>query len=212
MRMLLAVGLTLALFVLVYAPPSVLAMVLHLQLSTAVPFVMCSTLLLAVGLIYTFSRSRPDRLASFGFCLPRRRYIGWAVAAGAPLAVIAAQVLRRAHEPGPLAGLSLAPWLAVLYFVVLAAMQEEVIFRGLLQTTLSKRAALQLTPTRGTDLAASLLVALLFGCIHLAVGRFTTLAALVLGALAGELRRRSGSLAPAMICHSLFNLAGILWP
>jgi membrane protease YdiL (CAAX protease family) len=52
----------------------------------------------------------------------------------------------------------------------------------------------------------------MFSCIHLTVGRYTAVAALVLGVIAGELRRRSGSLAPAMICHALFNLAGIFVP
>jgi membrane protease YdiL (CAAX protease family) len=43
-------------------------------------------------------------------------------------------------------------------------------------------------------------------------GRYTAAAAFLLGAMAGELRRRSGSLVPAVICHAFFNLAGIVWP
>jgi membrane protease YdiL (CAAX protease family) len=58
---------------------------------------------------------------------------------------------------------------------------------------------------------ASLLVALLFGGIHLVVGPYTAAAAFILGAIAGEFRRRSGSLIPAIICHAFFNLGGIIW-
>jgi membrane protease YdiL (CAAX protease family) len=211
MRMLLAVGLTLILFVLVYAPASALAVLFHLPLVTAVPFVMFTTLFAAGALVYGLSRRWSGGFARFGFRPPHWQYIGWAVALGAPLAVVAAQALRRVHEQGPLDGLSLAPWLAVLYFAIGAAIQEEVIFRGLLQTALSTGAAPQLVPTRESGIVASVLIALLFGCIHLTVGRYTAVAALILGVLAGELRRRSGSLAPAMICHSFFNLAGIIW-
>jgi hypothetical protein len=121
MHMLLALGITLILFVLVYAPASALAICLRLQLANAVPFVMLTTLLVAGALIYGLSRRWPGGLARFGFRLPSRQYLGWAVAISAPLAIAAAQVLRRMHEPGPLDGLSLPPWLAVLYFAIGAA-------------------------------------------------------------------------------------------
>jgi membrane protease YdiL (CAAX protease family) len=212
MRLMKDLGLTLLLFVLVYAPASMLAMQLHLSLAAAVPFVMVATLLVAAALIFGFSRRWPGGFSRFGFRAPMFRYLGWAVVVGAPLAVVSALSLRLAHEPGPLAGLTLAPWLAVLYFVIGAPVQEEVIFRGLLQTVLTGRADTRgaAVPTRG--LLASLLIAVLFGGIHIAVGPYTAGAAFVLGIMAGELRRRSGSLLPAMICHALFNLAGIIWP
>jgi membrane protease YdiL (CAAX protease family) len=120
--------------------------------------------------------------------------------------VVTALLLSGVHEPGPLAGLSLAPWLVVLYFIVGAPIQEEAIFRGLLQTTLATGAALPTAPIPKYGVVASLLVALLFGRIHLVVGRYTALAAFILGAIAGEFRRRSGSLVPAIICHAFFNL------
>jgi membrane protease YdiL (CAAX protease family) len=62
-----------------------------------------------------------------------------------------------------------------------------------------------------SEVAASFLIALLFGCIHLVVGPYTAAAAFLLGAIAGEFRRRSGSLIPSIICHVFFNLGGILW-
>jgi membrane protease YdiL (CAAX protease family) len=56
-----------------------------------------------------------------------------------------------------------------------------------------------------------LIVAVLFGLIHLAIGVATPIAALVLGLLAGELRRRSSSLLPAIVLHAIFNVFSALW-
>ena len=93
-----------------------------------------------------------------------------------------------------------------------APIQEEVIFRGLLQTTLATGVTPATAPSSKYGVVASFLVALLFGSIHLVVGRYTAMAAFVLGVIAGEFRRRSGSLVPAMVCHAFFNLGSIVWP
>jgi membrane protease YdiL (CAAX protease family) len=211
-RVLRAIGLTILLFVAVYAPASALAAGLHLQLASTVPFVMFLTVVTAgVGIRLLASRT-PGGLVRYGFRVPPLRYVGAAAIISGPVAIVVALLLARAHEAGPLAGLSLAPWLVVLYFAVGAPIQEEVIFRGLLQTTLAMNAAPLTAPNPKYGIAASFLVALLFGCIHLVVGRYTAAAAFLLGAIAGELRRRSGSLIPPVICHAFFNLAGIVWP
>jgi membrane protease YdiL (CAAX protease family) len=211
-RVFRAIGLTLLLFVAVYAPASALAAILNLELATAVPFVMLLTLITAGALLRLMSGRTPDGLARYGVSAPTLRQVDAAIIVSAPVAVVTALLLTHAHEVGPFAGVSLAPWLAVLYFVVGAPIQEEVIFRGLLQTTLATAAAPPPAPSPKYGVIASLLVALLFGCIHLVVGRYTAVAAFVLGAIAGEFRRRSGSLAPAIICHAFFNLGGIIWP
>ena len=212
MRMFRAIGLTLLFFVAVYAPASALAAILHRELDTAVPFVMLLTLVTAGALLGFVASRKPDGLARYGISAPTLRQLGAAIIVSAPVAIVTALLLTHAHERGPLAGLSLAPWLVVLYFVVGAPIQEEVIFRGLLQTTLATSAAPPAAPSPKYGVAASFLVALLFGCIHLVVGRYTAVAAFVLGAIAGEFRRRSGSLVPAIICHAFFNLGGIIWP
>lgn len=101
--------------------------------------------------------------------------------------------------------MSLRPWMMILYFVVGAATQEEVIFRGLLQTTLARQISGALS-FFGTSLSyATIIVALLFGLLHMAVNPVTAVAAFVLGLLSGELRHRSGSLLPAMLVHAVFN-------
>src|SRR5262249_52939981 len=113
------------------------------------------------------------------------------------------------REPGPLAGLRLQTWLAVLYFGLAAPIQEEVIFRGLLQTTLSNDLATKNLSVSVRNAVPVALVALLFAVIHLKVGPLTAFFALILGILAGELRRRSGSLIPAILTHSIFNAAAL---
>jgi membrane protease YdiL (CAAX protease family) len=53
--------------------------------------------------------------------------------------------------------------------------------------------------------------AVLFGVIHLESGAIVALGALILGFVAGELRRRSGSLLPAIIVHALCNASDAFW-
>jgi membrane protease YdiL (CAAX protease family) len=211
-RAIRAIGLTLLLFLAVYAPASAIAAILRLQLAVAVPFVMLFTLLAACLLIRLLASRGQERAADYGFSVPAPRYVVSAVIVSAPIGFIIALLLSYAHEAGPLAGLKLSPSLIALYFVVGAPAQEEVIFRGLLQTTLANRAALPPSPRATSGVAALLLVALLFGAIHLVVGPYTAVAAFLLGAIAGEFRRRSGSLIPPVICHAFFNLGAMLWP
>ncbi|MGB7584289.1 MAG: CPBP family intramembrane glutamic endopeptidase [Terriglobales bacterium] len=97
-----------------------------------------------------------------------------------------------------------------LYFGVGASVQEEVIFRGLLQSFLEQRWA-TLFVLRAPLSPAVLFTAMLFGIIHMGSGPIVIVAAFVLGLVGGELRRRSGSLIPAMIVHVLFNVPDLLW-
>jgi membrane protease YdiL (CAAX protease family) len=98
-----------------------------------------------------------------------------------------------------------------LYFIIGTPIQEEVIFRGLLQTTLEQRLSVSFR-TLGTSISSAvLIVAILFGFIHLAIGVATAVEALVLGLLAGELRRRSSSLLPAIVVHAIFNAFSAMW-
>jgi membrane protease YdiL (CAAX protease family) len=211
MRAMRATGLTLLLFVAAYLPTFAMARALHLQLAATVPFVMVFTFVTACLLIRGLASRRHEEVAQYGINVPAVKDVVSAVVVSAPISIVTALLLSRMHESGSLGGLSLAPWLVVLYFVVGAPVQEELIFRGLLQTTLATRIAPPTASSRMYGVVASLLVALLFGGIHLVVGPYTAAAAFILGAIAGEFRRRSGSLIPAIICHSFFNLAGIIW-
>jgi membrane protease YdiL (CAAX protease family) len=59
--------------------------------------------------------------------------------------------------------------------------------------------------------SAVIFTAALFGIIHLGAGAAVATGAIVLGLVAGELRRRSGSLLPAVIVHALFNAPDAFW-
>ncbi|HEX5314789.1 MAG TPA: type II CAAX endopeptidase family protein [Gammaproteobacteria bacterium] len=206
-----AIGLMLVTFLAVYVPASLLTKGLRLPINAAVPVEILVTFTIACAIAGWHIRRDGFTAAAFGARLPPRRYVGYALLFAAPLSVLVAWFLGHFAESGPLAGLSLAPWLVYLYFVVAAPIQEEMIFRGLLQTALARRLALQRKYAAASGVIAVLAVAILFAVIHLVVGAATAAGALVLGLLAGELRRRSGSLLPAIVCHSIFNLAGILW-
>jgi membrane protease YdiL (CAAX protease family) len=68
-------------------------------------------------------------------------------------------------------------------------------------------------PVFGGSLSGAVVfTAVLFGIIHLGVGAVVAAGAIVLGLVAGELRRRSASLLPAIVVHALFNAADAFWP
>ncbi|MGH8427487.1 MAG: lysostaphin resistance A-like protein [Gammaproteobacteria bacterium] len=206
-----AIGFLLITFLAVYVPAFALVGGLRLSPDVGVPVVMLVTFTIACGIMELYARRGGITWAAFGFRLPSWRYIVYALIFAVPLSVLIAWLLGYVSEPGPLAGLTLAPWLIYVYFGLAAPIQEEVIFRGLLQTALAERLAGEPRYAATSGMIALLAVAILFAVIHLVVGPATAAGALVLGLLAGELRRRSGSLLPAVICHSIFNLAGILW-
>lgn len=210
-RAILAAAILLAQFLVVYLPAFAVVAALHLSANQQVPTIILITLLIAATMILLVARFKALSVATFGFRAAEKRYIAYAVALGIPLSAFTAFLLGHFHEAGPLAGLQIPPWLAFVYFGLGAPVQEEVIFRGLLQTTF----AANLAPTRNANenpsRIAVFIVGALFAVIHLVVGPMTAIFAFVLAVLAGELRLRSGSLPPAIVCHALFNIAGIIW-
>ncbi len=171
---------------------------------------------LGVALVLVSATARRDGVGSdaFGFCAAPR---GALVRAG--LVGLAGGVVLRGVSL--LAGISpgaalpgLAPWQVVALFWVAAPVQEEVIFRGLVQYRLERSGgtvALGLVRLSWAGLVA----ATLFAAVHLMVAgagataaetAFTVAGAFALGLAAGELRWRSGSLLPAVIVHALFNV------
>jgi hypothetical protein len=209
LRWLRALCVTLALLLVVYVPTFALVATLHLSLAASVPFIILVSATLALLLMLALRARLGATLADFGLRWSKPRDFAIAFALAVPFAAAAAGVLARTHEPGPLAGLTLAPALAWLYFGLAAPLQEELIFRGLLQTVLAR----ELSAVETTGYAAVAAVAgsaLLFALVHLAVGPWTATAALLLGGLAGELRRRSGSVIPAVGAHVIFNAPGLI--
>lgn len=208
--LLAAIALALLVFLAVYMPAFVLAGGLRLPLNEAVPTVMLVTLAIALALIGAFARRYASTVARFGMDLPAWRHLAYAVGFAVPLGLLVAWGLAHAGETGPLAGLSLPTWQVYLYFVLGSPVQEEVIYRGLLQTLLARRLASSPTYSKASATIAMFLAASLFGAVHLQIGPATAAGALMLGLLAGRLRQQSGSLLPGIVCHALFNLAGIV--
>ena len=201
-------GLALIWFAVVYAPAFAAVAWLRPGIQIAIPIIIAVSAGVA-ALIILLSRDRSG-IAEFGVAKVSSSYVLVAAAAGvlvgAALAYLAA--LHPARSPIDLS--KLQPWMIFVYFVLAAPVQEELIFRGLLQTTLSR-----VVPAAAGFWAVHFpvgFIAVLFGLIHLDSGVVVAAGAVLLGLIAGELRRMSGSLAPAVLFHALLNAAAALWP
>jgi membrane protease YdiL (CAAX protease family) len=169
-----------------------------------VPVIIVISLAVAILLIKVVS-GRAGGFAQFGFRFCHYRYIAAAIVFGVPIAWALTILVNRLSLGSPPPEVSFRPWMTFLYFIVGAAIQEEVIFRGLLQTTLARQFPATFSFFSTSLSFAAIIVALLFGLIHLEVNPMTAGAAFVLGLFSGELRHRSGSLLPAILVHAVFN-------
>lgn len=204
-RLAKALGTLLVLFALVYSPAFLIVALGKLGPPVAVPVIIVMSLAVASLLIYAVSR-RTGSFSPFGFRLCPSRYLAAAFLLGVPIGWTLTILVNRLGSGHPSSGMALAPWMTIVYFFVGAPIQEEIIFRGLLQTTLARQLP-ETLPFLNTSFSyAAIVVALLFGLIHLEVHPATAGAAFVLGLLAGELRHRSGSLLPAILVHTVFNI------
>ena len=202
-----AVGLLVA----VYLPAFAATSLIRPAVPVAIALIIAISLLAALAIISYLAR-RGASFAAFGFSLSSTRWLVLAVGLGLPLALGAAWLAAAFPSAAPIDVASLPPWQQVLFFVIAAPLQEEVIFRGLVQSVLEARWSGVLA-IRGEYLSLAVIcTAGLFALAHIGSGLATVVGALVLSALAGELRRRSGSLLPAIAVHSLFNVAAMLVP
>jgi len=209
-RKIRALAITLGLFVAVYGPAFAAVSLIRPTAQGAVPIIISISLAIALFLIFTLAR-RVGSVSEFGLSIPKFRYVGLALLLGLPLAFAAGWLGHLFPSRGPIDTSGFPLWMLWLYFGVGASVQEEVIFRGLLQSFLEQRWTTVLV--FGASLSpAVLFTATLFGIIHLGSGPIVIAGAIVLGLVSGELRRRSGSLLPAVIVHALFNIPNLLWP
>ena len=205
-----ALGLVILLFLAVYVPTFLTIGLVKPRPQIAIPLIIGLSLAIALTFIFLLSL-RTSSFSQFGFACSAYRYIWIAMALGVPVGLALTFVASRYNSTNPFGNISLRPWMIFLYFIIGAPIQEEVIFRGLLQTTLEQRLRGSF-PAVGTPISSAVLtVAVLFGLIHLAIGVATAVEALVLGLLTGELRRRSSSLLPAIVLHAIFNTFSATW-
>lgn len=210
LRVLCATGAPIGILIAVYAPTFAIVRLLHVRIAQEVPAIILISLFFAALLIIALRAWARFSWADFGFCRADRRYVGWAFVVGVPLALGLTWLDHRYTTSGPLAGLSLPVWKLLVYFAIGAPIQEETIFRGVMQGA-AMRGSVVLRCGRAAISGATLFVAAIFGLVHFEVSVVTAIAAFVLGLAAGELRYRSGSLIPAIIAHALFNLGSFFW-
>lgn len=169
------------------------------------PVIIVISLAVAILLIGVVS-GRAGGFAQFGFRFCHYRYIVAAIVFGMPIACALTILVNHLSSDSTPPEVSFRPWMTFLCFVVGAAIQEEVIFRGLLQTTLAQQIPATLSFFGSSLSCAAIIVALRFGLIHLKINPITPAAAFVLGLFSGELRHRSGSLLPAILVHAVFDV------
>ncbi|MGA9853448.1 MAG: type II CAAX endopeptidase family protein [Gammaproteobacteria bacterium] len=209
-RVFIAIGLVLLLFVLVYAPAFAIVASIKPPIRVVVPLIIIITSALACLYVWILGRRSGD-FQEFGFRSCDSRYLVLAGSLAVPIGLLLTYIDQRFTVSNQVGATDFQPWLSVIYFVICASFQEEVIFRGLLQTTLTKRLSGSLRLPGNIVSTPAIFIAVLFGVIHLKIGIFTAFSALVLGLLAGELRQRSGSLLPAVLTHAIFNAAALVW-
>ena len=205
-----ALGLGIGLFVAVYVPAFTITALVRAPIETAIPLIIAITLLVALFLTFMLARS-PTGMAEFGFCIPHSRYMASATVFGLTIGLAVTFLSHLLPSKAPFDVSGFAPWMIVLYFLIGASIQEEIIFRGLIQSMVERQWRVGFSLAGASLSGAVAFTAVLFGIIHLDAGIGIALGAVVLGLLAGELRRRSGSLLPAIIVHALFNADDAFW-
>jgi membrane protease YdiL (CAAX protease family) len=205
-----AFGTGIGLFVAVYIPAFVTAGLVRPRVEVAIPLIIAITFLIAFILILLLVRP-PAGIVEFGFRIPNGRYLAIGTALGLILGVAVTFVNHLFPSKAPFDVSRFTPWMIGLYFIIGSPIQEEIIFRGLIQSMLERWWMITFRVFGGSLSGAVVFTAVLFGIIHLGVGAVVAAGAIVLGLVAGELRRRSDSLLPAIVVHALFNAADAFW-
>jgi membrane protease YdiL (CAAX protease family) len=206
-----AFGIGIGLFLAVYIPAFVTTALVRPRVEIAIPLIIAITSLVAFTLVLLLARP-PTGIAEFGFRIPNTRYLVAGTALGLTLGVAITFLSHQFPSKPPFDVSGLAPWMIGLYFIIGSPIQEETIFRGLIQSMVERQGKVGFSFADGWLSGAVVFSAALFGIIHLASGAVVALGAIILGLVAGELRRRSDSLLPAIIVHALFNAADAFWP
>ena len=183
----------------------------------AIPLIILISVAIALTAMVFLARRRRSSLAVYGFKTATLRQLALALILGLVFA-LGLRALSHILPLGASADLGdLQKWQVILFFWIAAPVQEELIFRGLIQSVVQARDPREFRVGVGDfKLPFAVLVsALLFAAVHIATVRlgaslsealFVVFGAFVLGILAGWLRWKSGSLLPAILVHLLFNM------
>jgi len=174
-------------------------------------------LTVSVGLMWVLTKGRLDLCGftrgTYRFRLP---ILLWVL----PTAILSTLSAIAAPSGEALEGpINLTKPQMILFVWVYASVSEESLARGLLQTLLSKGAEAGARPSRRLSMPV-VLSGLFFGSMHVMLVKSmgpaavpVILLAVFLGLVAARYRERTGSLFPAVIVHTLFNIGGMfpLW-
>lgn len=181
----------------------------------AIPLVVAISAAIAMGIIALFVRLRATTFSMYGFRRTSVRNMLLAIGLGLMFALLLRAItwvlpINKSLDLG-----DLRSWQIVVYFWLAAPIQEEIIFRGLLQHVLEAGSPNTLIVGKQKIPQAVIGSALLFAAVHIAVGLlgasvgqvvFIVVGALILGLLASYLRWRANSLMPSIVVHALFNI------
>jgi membrane protease YdiL (CAAX protease family) len=210
----LAIALTVAVaLVALYA-----AKVVHLPRGSFFPppFVTHS-LMLVLSLVAMLLISK-GRLDLYGFTRGKYKFSPGILLWVLPTAVLStagALASRGGHVvAGPASGFTKLQFIVFIW--VYASICEETLFRGLLQTLLSRSAKAGAMASRWLSMSV-VVSGLLFGAMHLVLVKQMGPGAIplillttCLGLVVAHYREKMGSLLPAIIIHALFNIGGSL--
>ncbi|KPL14017.1 hypothetical protein AMJ74_04200 [candidate division WOR_3 bacterium SM1_77] len=198
------------LFLGVYLPSFILIGMLRPSGPGTVLLIIVTSFLVALLIMAIFLARHGWHRRDFGFVIAAKKYLLWAFVLGGSFGLIVTLLQHLLGIQGPRTFEAFAFWQIVLLFWLGASIQEEFIFRSLIQSVLGRTLENGSTLSWGPVSAAAVIVAVLFAVIHIPMGIFTSCAALVAGLLAGELRTRSGSVIPAIVVHAMFNITGTI--
>lgn len=184
----------------IYVPAFVFVSIIRPPLPAAILTIIGVSLMLALAVSAVFWRH--NRNLRFGFRLSSIGTTMAAIAAGIALAGMITVVRHTWPARAPVDFSTLTSAFRWFVFGLAAPVQEEVIFRGVVQTRLASR----LIDSGGGNPAAIVLAGLAFGCVHFEGGVATAVSALALGCVCGYFRYKTNSLVPAVIIHAICNL------
>ena len=173
-----AIGLGIGLFVVVYVPAFVTTTLVRPRIGIAIPLIIAITLLVTLILMFLLTQGSAG-IAEFGFRIPHSRYLAVATVFGLALGIAVTFLGHLFPSKPPFDVSGFAPWMIGLYFIIGSPIQEEIIFRGLIQSMLERRWMITFSVLGASLSGAVAFTSALFGIIHLEAGAGVAIGAMV---------------------------------